>query len=91
MSTISKAKTQTRKTPTAFPQVLGTAAAKAGGGVKTIQQFADVMSALMADLLTGAVQPNTANAVCNAGGKLLKAVDLQVRHDAVASRRFLKA
>lgn len=38
------------------------------------------MSSLMADLIDGRVSPKVANAVCNAGGKLLRIVELQIQH-----------
>ena len=37
------------------------------------------MSAMMSDLLEGKVTPRVANATCNAGGKLLKIVEMQLR------------
>ena len=48
-------------------------------GIKTSHDFAATMSALMTDVITGAVTPQIANAVCNAGGKLLKVVEMQHR------------
>jgi hypothetical protein len=39
-----------------------------------------MMSALMTDLAEGTVTPNVANAICNAGGKLLKVVDMQQKY-----------
>jgi len=38
------------------------------------------MSALMSDLIEGAVTPNVSNAVVNAGGKLLKVVELRLKY-----------
>lgn len=38
------------------------------------------MSALMSDLLTGAITPEVGNATCNAGGKLLKIVEMQYKY-----------
>jgi hypothetical protein len=38
------------------------------------------MSALMTDLIEGRVSPGIGNAACNAGGKLLKVVELQHRY-----------
>ena len=49
-------------------------------GIKTGGDFADGMSALMSDLITGSVTPQIGNAVCNAGGKLLKVVEMQHRY-----------
>lgn len=49
-------------------------------GVKTSADFANMMSALMTDIITGRVSPQVGNAVCNAGGKLLKIVEMQYRY-----------
>ena len=38
------------------------------------------MSALQSDLLAGRVPSGVGNAVCNAGGKLLKVVELQLKY-----------
>ena len=38
------------------------------------------MSALMSDLIEGRVTPGVGNAACNAAGKLLKVVELQLRY-----------
>jgi hypothetical protein len=38
------------------------------------------MSALMSDLIEGRVTPSVGNATCNAGGKLLKVVELQYKY-----------
>jgi len=49
-------------------------------GIRSAQDFANVMGALMTDLLAGRVAPNIGNAMCNAGGKMLKAVEMQLRY-----------
>lgn len=49
-------------------------------GIKTSADFANMMSALMSDIITGRVSPQVGNAVCNAGGKLLKIVEMQYRY-----------
>jgi hypothetical protein len=49
-------------------------------GINTAQQFASLMSALMTDLLNGSVTPGIGNATCNAGGKLLKMVELNQKY-----------
>lgn len=54
--------------------------ALAQGDIKTGTQFAALMSALMSDLLLGKVTPGIGNATCNAGGKLLKVVELQLKY-----------
>jgi hypothetical protein len=38
------------------------------------------MSALMSDLLEGRIDARSANAVCNAGGKLLKVVEMEHKY-----------
>ena len=50
------------------------------GGIKTGKDFAQFMSALMGDLISGDVTPGVGNAACNAGGKLLKVVEMQHRY-----------
>jgi len=39
-----------------------------------------MMSAVMSDVLEGKITPNVCNAACNAGGKLLKVVELQHKY-----------
>lgn len=51
----------------------------AGDGVNTGGQFTLLMSAVISDLLDGRITPSVGNAVCNAGGKLLKVVEMQQR------------
>lgn len=38
------------------------------------------MSALMSDVIEGRITTDVANAACNAGGKLLKVVEMQYRY-----------
>lgn len=38
------------------------------------------MSGLMSDVIEGRVTPSIANATCNAGGKLLKVVEMQIKY-----------
>ncbi len=52
----------------------------ASRGVKTGNDFASLMSALMSDLIEGRVTPQMGNATCNAGGKLLKVVEMQYKY-----------
>lgn len=49
-------------------------------GIRTSRDFRDFMSALMSDVISGAVTPNVTNAACNAGGKMLKMVDLEYKY-----------
>ena len=54
-------------------------------GVKTGHDFANLMSSVMSDLIEGRIAPQVANAVCNAGGKLLKVVEMQNKYGKVPS------
>ncbi len=54
-------------------------------GIKTGGDFADMMSALMSDLIAGRVTPQIGNATCNAGGKLLKVVEMQYKYGTTQS------
>lgn len=56
------------------------AAIISGQGVKDGKDFANLMSALMTDVLDGTVTPDIANAACNAGGKLLKIVEMEFKY-----------
>jgi hypothetical protein len=49
-------------------------------GVVTGTDFADLMSALMSDVIEGTVSPEVANAACNAGRQLLRVVEMQYRY-----------
>lgn len=49
-------------------------------GVKTGGDFANLMSSLMSDIIEGRVTPSIGNATCNAGGKLLKVVEMQYKY-----------
>lgn len=69
-STVAKREAANQK-----PQARASAIAE--HGIYDADKFAQVMSALMTDLLTGAVEPQVANAVCNSGGKLLKVVEMK--------------
>lgn len=49
-------------------------------GIHTGSEFASVMSALMTDTISGRIDPQVSNAVCNISGKLLKVVELQYKY-----------
>jgi hypothetical protein len=49
-------------------------------GISTGADFAAFMSGLMSDLIEGKVPPQVGNATCNAGGKLLKVVEMQYKY-----------
>jgi hypothetical protein len=52
----------------------------AARGIKIGQDYAKLMSALMCDLIEGRVTPNVGNATCNAGGKLLKVIEMEYKY-----------
>lgn len=58
-------------------------------GVKTGADFANMMSALMSDIISERIAPEIANAACNAGGKLLKVVEMQYRYGGKEADRQL--
>ena len=49
-------------------------------GIRSGGDFAGMMSALMSDLIEGTITPQVGNATVNAGGKLLKVVELQLKY-----------
>lgn len=62
----------------------------AQAGITTSGQFCNLMSALMSDLLLGNVTPQTGNAVVNAGGKMLKTVELEQKYGTQAEGQTQK-
>lgn len=52
----------------------------ANRGIETAADFAQFMSGLMSDLIEGRVSPQIGNAACNAGGKLLKIVEMSYKY-----------
>ena len=53
---------------------------KLAGKLNTSKDFANFMSALMSELVEGRISPNVGNATCNAGGKLLKIVEMEYKY-----------
>ena len=49
-------------------------------GIRTSGNFSALMSAVMSDTIAGRMTPPVCNAVVNAGGKLLKVVELQIKY-----------
>jgi hypothetical protein len=76
-----KKKTRGSKAVLVEPQSLSIA----NRGVKTGTDFAQLMSTLMSDLISGRVTPQIGNAVCNAGGKLLKIVEMKQKYGVAPS------
>ncbi len=71
-------KENTNRTTEVSPGARSTPIAE--GGVHTGEDFARLMSALMSDVIEGRIAPEIANATCNAGGKLLKVVEMQYKY-----------
>lgn len=78
-----KNKTQSGAAGNTRPQSL----AIAKSGIKTGTDFANLMSTLMSDLISGRITPQTGNAVCNAGGKLLKIVEMKHKYGKTSSEQ----
>jgi hypothetical protein len=53
--------------------------------IRDSRDFASYMSALMSDLAEGRITPGVGNAICNAGGKLLKVKEMEMRWGTVGS------
>jgi hypothetical protein len=56
-------------------------------GIRSSWDFAEMMSTIMSDLIEESITPNVSNAVVNAGSKLLKVVELQVKYGASVGRQ----
>lgn len=52
----------------------------AAGGITTVPEFVGVMAAIISDALDQSITPTMANAAANAGGKILTAVAMQLKH-----------
>lgn len=52
----------------------------AARGIVTADDMAQLMSALMSDLIEGRISPMVGNATCNASGKLLKVVEMRFKY-----------
>jgi hypothetical protein len=52
----------------------------ANRGVRTSHDLANLTSALMSDMIEGALTPKEGNAVCNAVGRLLRTVASSTNH-----------
>lgn len=52
----------------------------ATAGIRTASDFAHLMSAMMSDIIDGSITPAVGNAACNAGGKLLKVVEMNMKY-----------
>jgi hypothetical protein len=60
-------------------------------GVRTSIEFAALMSAMMSDIIASRMTPEVGNATCNAGGKLLKVVEMQYKYGQTRGRKGTRA
>ena len=60
-------------------------------GIVTANDFTAFMSAMMSDVVEGIIPPSIANASVNAGGKMLKCAEMQMKYGAAgrSGRRTL--
>lgn len=72
----SKTAAELQKTTQERPRCLEVAAK----GISTGADFARFMSGMMSDLIESRITPQVGNAACNAGGKLLKVVEMQYKY-----------
>lgn len=77
-----KSKKNNRQNQEGTPAEQPRSLAFAEAGVRTGSDFAGMMSALMSDTIAGRITPQVTNATVNAGGKLLKVVELQLKYGA---------
>jgi hypothetical protein len=49
-------------------------------GINTVTNFSNFFSLMIGDLVAGRITAGISNAACNAGAKLLKAVEMQERY-----------
>lgn len=49
-------------------------------GIRTSQDFRDMMAAMLGDVLTGRLAVGQTNAACNVAGKLLKTIELEFKY-----------
>lgn len=68
--------------PSTLPAKIGSprSLAIAKSGIATDRDFSALMSAIMSDLIEGTVTPSVGNATVNAGGKLLKVVEMRLKY-----------
>ena len=71
------------KDVTTVPRSLAIAAR----GIESSRAYSELMSALMSDVISGALSPQVTNAICNEAGKLLKVVELTRHHGAMNRKR----
>lgn len=55
-------------------------------GINDGSSFTRFMSALMTDLVDGSINAGVGNAAVNAGGKLLKCVEMQLKYGSTTAR-----
>ena len=56
-------------------------------GIRSSGDFRELMSRLMTDVIQGSMSPEVTNAACNAGGKLLKMMELEYKYATAPTRQ----
>lgn len=57
----------------------------AAKGIRTSANFAEFMSALMSDLVSGKIAPGVGSAACMAGARMLQVVEMQQKYGTQAA------
>jgi hypothetical protein len=70
-------------------QIASLSANAIADGLGSSAQFARVMTGIIQDVLDGTIKAEVANAACNAAGKLLKMVDMQLQYSRENKNRDL--
>lgn len=55
-------------------------------GIRTSADYCNIFAALVTDVIAGRIEPQRANAACNAGARLLKMVEMQHRYGTVGGQ-----
>lgn len=76
----TRSRRSARSTPVTATKQTARALVASRRGITTSGDFRGLFSGLIADVIEGKVAPAVANAACNAGGKLLKVVELEYRY-----------
>lgn len=67
--------------------VVARSVAIAERGINSSTEFRNLMSALMSDVISGRIAPQVTTAACNAGGKLLKMLELEYKYSSRKSEK----
>lgn len=81
MAKDSKGSRFVSKTKNVVKTTVPTASARiAADGITSSNNFGKLMSAIISDVLNNRISTDVANAACNAGGKMLKCIELRFKY-----------